>query len=238
VEHLPASAFTVTEGGEPVSFNVTRNEAPPPRIAILFDVSSSVPAEFLGAGTVAIAQDIIAGLYAASDDAELRLGTIFFGAQWMGPWVSSPADANAQAALLETASGGSELWVALRQAAEERPTLTIIVTDGDPSEPILDEDRNAIAAGPPVLALGYSTATTYMPDTLDEIAALSGGRAAPAADPAAAIAESIDAIEDSLLDTYILSYEARDEGGDAREASVTINDVASSTTYDVPETRR
>jgi hypothetical protein len=233
VEHLDASAFTVTEDGEPVSFNVTRNEAPPPRIAILFDVSTSVPAEFLGAGTVAVAQDVIAGLYAASPDASVRLGVIFFGVTWMGPWAISEADANVQAAELATATGGSEIWDALHEAADEDPTLVIIVTDGVPSEDPVPGDREAIAAGPPVLALGVGD--MQMQETLDEIAALSGGSTAPAADAMAAIDASITAIEASLLDNYVLTYAANDEGGDARNVAVTVNDVTAETTYGVPD---
>ena len=236
VSRLDASAFTVTEDGEPVSFNITRNEAPPPRIAVVFDISTSVPPEFLGSGTVAIAQDIIAGLYAASDEASVRLGVISFGTTWMGPWVSSKADADAQAEALETANGGSEIWNALRDAAEADPTLIIIVTDGDPSEPALEIDRNAVASGPPVLALGLSGATTFMQGTLDDIAALSGGTTANIADAAAAVEQSMAAIEDSMLDDYVLTYAASTAGDDAREVSVTINDVEASTTYEVPET--
>jgi hypothetical protein len=236
VEHLDASAFTVTEDGEPVSFNVVRNEAPPPRIAIIFDISTSVPMEFLGAGTVAVAQDIIAGLYAASPEADVRLGVISFGTTWMGPWMSNEADANLQAASLETANGGSEIWNALRDAAEEDPTLIIMLTDGVPSEPALEQDYDAIAAGPPVLALGFSAAVDYDPATLDQIAALSGGSAAPITDAMSAIDASVAAIEDSLQDSYVFTYAASEDGGDARDVTVTVNDVTAETTYDVPET--
>ena len=233
VEHLDASAFTVTEDGEPVSFNVTRNEAPPPRVVILFDVSTSVPTEFLGPGTVAIARDIIAGLYDASPEASVRLGVIFFGVTWMGSWASNEADANIQAGELAAATGGSEIWDALHEAADEDPTLVIIVTDGVPSEDPIPGDHEAIAAGPPVLALGVGD--MQMQETLDQIAALSGGSTAPATDAMAAIDASIDAIEDSLLDNYIFTYAANDEGGDARNVTVSINDVTAETTYDVPE---
>jgi hypothetical protein len=233
VDNLEAGAFTVTEDGEPVSFNVTRNEAPPPRVVILFDVSTSVPPEFLGAGTVAIAQDIIAGLYDASAEASIRLGVISFGVTWMGPWASNEADANTQAADLASATGGSEIWDALHEAADEDPTLMIIVTDGVPSEDPVPGDHEAIAAGAPVLALGIGD--MQMQETLDQIAALSGGSTAPAADAMAAIDASIAAIEDSLLDNYVFTYAAGDEGGDARNVAVTVNDVTAETTYDVPE---
>jgi hypothetical protein len=235
VSRLDASAFTVTEDGELVSFNITRNEAPPPRIAVVFDISTSVPPEFLDPNLVPLAQDIIAGLYAATDEAELRLGVISFGTTWMGPWVGTKADADLQAEALMDANGGSELWNALRDAVDADPTLIIIVTDGDPSEPALEIDRNAVAAGPPVLALGLSGATTFMQGTLDDIAALSGGSTANITDAASAISQSIAAIDDSMLDDYILSYAASADGEAAREVSVTINDVEATTRYDVPE---
>ena len=130
-------------------------------------------------------------------------------------------------------SGGSEIWNALRDAAAEDPTLIIIVSDGMPSEEALEVDRNAVASGPPVLALGIGT---VMQETLDDIAALSGGSTAPAIDQMAAIEASIAAIEDSLLDDYIFTYAASDEGADERAVEVTVNDVTAETTYDVPET--
>lgn len=235
VEHLAASAFTVTEGGEPVSFTVTRNEAPPARIAIIFDVSSSVPPAFLGLNAVALAQQLAADVFTAHEGASIRFGVINFGTTWIGDWVSNVADANTAAQGLENATGGSELWNALRDAADEDPSLIIVLTDGDPSEPALPVDYNAVAAGPPVLALGFEGATTYNPDTLDEIAAVSGGSAAPVTDAQGAVDAALAAIEDSLLDSYILSYEASEDGGDARTVSVTVNDIASETTYDVPE---
>lgn len=231
VKQLGAGAFTVTEDGEPVSFSVTRNAAPPPRVAILFDISSSVPAEFLGAGAVLVAQDILSGLYAASSDASVRLGVISFGAQWMGPWVSSLSEANTQALELETASGGSEIWNALRDARAEQPTLVIMVTDGAASEPALPEDRDAVAAGAPVLTLGVGG---VVQETLDEISALSGGRSATVATQAAAVAEAVDAIEDSLLDDYTITYSSDEDGADSRTVAVTVNDVTAEASYDVP----
>lgn len=233
VKNLAAGAFTVLEDGEPVSFTVTRNEAPPPRVAIVFDISTSVPAEFLGAGTVTVAQDILDDLYAASPEASVRLGVISFGTQWMGPWVSSHDDADMQALELEMAAGSSEIWNALRDAAAEDPTLIILVTDGDPSEDALPIDRDAIAAGPPVLTLGVGAA---IQETLDEISALSGGRSASVTTQAEAVAEAVASIEDSLLDDYLITYAAGDEGDDTRSVSVTVNDVTAETTYDVPET--
>ncbi len=57
VPALSSDAFTITEGGEPVPFQVVQNQAPPPRVVLLFDVSTSVPAEFREANAVQLAED-------------------------------------------------------------------------------------------------------------------------------------------------------------------------------------
>ena len=123
VPRLGSAAFEVREDGEPISFSLTRNEAPPPRVVILYDTSTSLPPEFLGAGAVALGNQIVGPLYAAYPEAQVRVASIFFGANWVaGGWATTLAEAQAQVAALETAPGSSDIWTALDDVEREGPT--------------------------------------------------------------------------------------------------------------------
>ncbi len=233
VQHLAASSITVTEGGQPVSFTITQNEAPPPRVVLLFDASTSVPAAFRGAGAVTVGNQIVDSLYAKYPKAGVRVGTIDFGVIWAdGGWATTKASATAEVGQLSTAAGSSEIWQALHDADAESPTLIVLVTDGDPTDQPLPEYRNAIASGPPVLSIGVGTVVQA---TLDEVSALSGGKSVPVSAQADAVSAVLGFVGDRAIEDYIIHYQAPPDGNPSRSVKITVNGKSATATYDVPD---
>jgi hypothetical protein len=232
VPRLGASAFTVKEDGKPVSFSLTRNEAPPPRVVLLFDLSTSVPPEFLGAGAVAVGNQIVSQLYAAYPEARVRVATIYFGARFVTTtWATSLAEAQAQVADLATAPGSSEIWDALYDVEKQDPTVVIMTTDGVTTDEIRPETRAALATGAPVLSIGVGTVDQA---TLDQISQLSGGKSVPATQQQQAIDAAIAEIDARAIEDYRLSYQAPKGTATTRNVSVTINVKDGTGSYTVP----
>ncbi len=233
VTHLAADAITVTENGQPVSFTITQNEAPSPRVVLLFDASTSVPAEFRGDGAVMVGNQIVDSLYAKYPNAQVRVGVINFGASWAdGGWATGKDAALAEVASLATAAGSSEIWQALKEAADEAPTLIVLVSDGDATDQDSPEFRNAIASGPPVLSIGVGTVVGA---TFDEVSTLSGGATVPVTMQGEAVSAVLDAVDQRATEDYTIHYEAPTAGESPREVTVTINGKSVTTSYDVPE---
>ena len=239
VSKLPAGAITVEDGGKPVSFTITQNEAPPPKVALLFDVSSSLPAEFRGAGDVTVGNQIVTALYAKYPKASVRVGTVDFGVIWAADsFASTLVDAKAQVQTLTTASGSSELWQALHDADSEGPTLIVLVTDGAATDTLEPQYRDAIATGAPVLTLG---AGTVVQQTLDQIATLSGGKSLPVTAQADAVNAVLGEIDARAVQDYVISYTApagsgaaTSDGGSEHTVTVSINGKDATATYDEP----
>ncbi|HEY6559090.1 MAG TPA: VWA domain-containing protein [Polyangiaceae bacterium] len=232
VPRLGASAFEVLEGGQPVTFTVTQNEAPPPRVVLVFDASTSVPAAFRGAGAVTVAQNIINPLYAEFPNAQVRIGVISFGANWLGSTYAATASAAlTQAQGLSTATGGSEIWEALADANAQSPTLIVLVTDGEATDEAEARFTNRIASGAPVLSLGVGTVTAA---TLDQISTLSAGTDLAVTQQSEAVNAVLSRVRASRSVDYVLSYQAPKAGSSPRSVAVTINGKRAQTTYEVP----
>lgn len=231
---LGADAFRVYEDDEPVAFTVRQNQAPPPRVVLLVDASTSMPAEYLGAGAVAFAEDLIGEIYAQFPNAWVKVGTVFVGAAFApGGWATNQLDAEVQAAWLETATGTSEIYRALAEANEEGPTVIALVTDADATDAASDEYRNAISAGVPVFTIGVGTVVQAH---LDAFAELSGGTSTTAADPSAAVTAILDEIGARAAEDYVLTYRAPREGPATRSVRVELDAgrVSTEGTYSVP----
>jgi hypothetical protein len=234
VPRLGASAFEVKEDGKPVSFSLSRNEAPPPRVVLLFDASTSLPAEFRGAGAVTIGNQIVSGLYAAHPAARVRVATIYFGARFVtNTWATTLAEAQAQVGNLATAPGSSEIWQALYEVEKQGPTVVIMMTDGDATDDPESHYTAALASGVPVLSIAVGT---VVQPTLDEISRLSGGSSVPASQQQQMINAAIAEIAARSVEDYRLSYQAPAGGPTTRNVTVTINAKAGSGTYTVPAT--
>jgi len=234
VPRLGASAFDVREDGQPVSFSLLRNEAPPPRVVLLMDTSSSLPPAFLGAGAVDLGNKIVQPLYAKYPKAEVRVAYINFGATFVSPtWAKSLAEAQTQVQGLASASGGSEIWTALYDVEKEKPTVILMVTDGDETDTLEPQHSVALAGGAPVLSIAVGTVKQ---PTLDQVSKLSGGKSVPVTQVSEATAAALAEIDARAVEDYVLSYQAPAGTATTRNVSVKINQKEGTGSYEVPAT--
>jgi hypothetical protein len=232
VPNLGASAFQVLEDGKPVSFSVTQKQAPAPRVVLLFDASTSIPAEFRGASAVAMGNQIVDALYAAHANAQLRVATISVGAIFATTtWATTATAAKAQVQVLEKASGSSETWQALSEVQKQRPTVIILVTDGAALDTAKPQYQSAIAAGCPILSIGVGTVNSTI---LGEISTLSGGSSVLASLQQQAIDAALAEIEARSREDYVISYQAPAGAATPRTITVIVNGIQTQATYSVP----
>jgi hypothetical protein len=232
VPQLGASAFTVREDGQPMSFSLTRNEMPAPRVVLLYDTSTSIPSQFLGAGAVDVGNQIVQPLYAKYPAAQVRVAGMAFGATWLSSsWATTLADAQAQVASLAAAPGDSTIWEAVRDAETESPTIIVLVTDGDASDATAPEIDSAIAAGVPVFSVAVGTVKQPV---LDRITTLSGGKTVAVTQLADAANAALAEIDARSVEDYRLWYQAPKAGAATRNVTVEINAKTGAGSYTVP----
>ncbi|MBI4822198.1 MAG: hypothetical protein HY791_38420 [Deltaproteobacteria bacterium] len=236
VAGIPGSAFQVAEDSRSAGAMVLGIQDNPPRVACLFDVSSSVPDEFrLSENVAALGRSIADRVTSVFPGAELRVGSIGVPALdpvgWSGDWTGDPSQVEANAAQLP--SDGSELWAAIATAGLDFPSVIVVVTDGEPTDVLTPERQEAIQAGPPVVIIRVGTSTSDLPTT---VAAFSHGRVFPAS----MRAEAVDAIADFVASAEArpvsFSYEAPRAGASTRAVEVLLGSKSASTTYEVPST--
>lgn len=231
VEGLGADSLSVSDNGQPVSFSLTQNQAPPPRVVLIYDTSSSIPEDFRGPGAVSSAGRIVDGIFAQFPTAQVRVATAFFGAEWMSPdWAGTAADAERQVAALASASGDSTIWQAVLAAEAEHPTLIVLFSDGDAEDAITPEIANGIAAGPPILTVGVGS---VVPSSLLDMASRSGGHYVSAESQSEAEAAVAEALSVNAKNDYIVTFQAPNTPG-PHALTVKIGGASGTTTYDVP----
>ncbi|MEN9796640.1 MAG: hypothetical protein RL653_336 [Pseudomonadota bacterium] len=235
VSGLPASALEVREE-EAVRFTLARNEAPPPRVVLLYDTSTSLPADFLGSGAVAFGSALVEGLYAAHPDAQVRVASTWLGAHWLSPtWAGTSAEARAQVDALATAPGASDLWSALADAQEDVPTAVVLVTDGDATDAADGRALQRLAQGAPVVVVAAGATPGALSGTLATIAARSSGAVLQASGtPAQAAAEALGWVKADAARALLLDYTAPAAGPPLRTVRVTVNGVTGTAIYEVP----
>ena len=236
VAGLGADAFRVLEDGRPVPFTMLQNDSAGPRVLLLFDVSNSVPATFVGAGAASVANQIVDALFAQHPGIEARVGVVDFGVNYpSASWATTLTDAKAQADWLATlpTSPGSEIWEALNDANQADPDVVMLVTDGDATDTLEPKFKNAIAGGAPVIALGVGTVNQ---PNLDLVASLSGGLTTPIANQGEAVAAVTSYVGERAVEDYVLSYRAPATGPTTRNVTVRVDSgrVEVTGTYDVP----
>ncbi len=235
VPGLGADAFSLFEDGEAMAFSVRQNSAPPPRVMLLFDTSTSLPEDFRGAGAVTLGNEIVGRLYEEFPNAQVRVGVVNFGVDFAEEqWALDEVDASAQVGWVETQAYGSELWQALSDANAEGPTVIVLVTDGDSTDEEEPKYRSGIAGGAPVYAIGVGP---VVEDTLDAFAQLSGGEAVTLEDQTEAIDSAFEYIRIRSAQDYILSYTAPLAGEQVREVEVSLDGgrVSGASNYEVVE---
>ncbi len=238
VEGLSAPAFQIVEEGTAVGFGLSRSVAPPPRILILLDDSSSIPAEFRDAGAATVARRLAERLLGADPRARLRVAMVNVDeATPAGDWTSDPAEVERQAT--KHSGYGSQLWELLADAAKLRPTVVVFVTDGeatDGSSPISTPPPGLAArvrVGPPAIVIGVGK--------VDEagLAAL-GAAGRLGAFPVTAQDEAVDVVVRALGEapepSYLFRYSAPPDGPATRRVEVRLTGTAvvGRATYEVP----
>ncbi len=235
VDRLPASAFALQEDGQPRSFTLLRNEARPPRVVLLFDVSTSMPEAFRVDGVVGLAERLADRLYDAWPQAQVQVAAIGFGARLpRGGWATTRDAAKAQAAQLRQAIAASEIWRSLADVQELQPTVVVMVSDGDTTDELTAPARAALSRGAPVFSLAVGAAHE---DTLAQASRLSNGRHMPVAQADEALDAALAEITARQSEGYELVYEAPAQGGDARQVAVALAQAKAEAGYTVPATR-
>ncbi len=221
VPGLGADAFSLSEDGAPMAFSVRQNSAPPPRVMLLFDTSTSLPEDFRGAGAVTLGDEIVTRLYDEFPTAEVRVGVVNFGVEFAEEqWALDEDEASAQVGWVETQAYGSELWQALSDANAEGPTVIVLITDGDSTDEEEAEFRAGIAGGAPVYAIGVGP---VVEDTLAAFAELSGGDAVTLDEQAEAIDSAFEYIRVRSAQDYVLTYTAPEDGEPVRAVEVSLD---------------
>ncbi len=236
VAGLGADAFEVREDDVPVAFSLRQNQAPPPRVMLLFDTSTSLPDAFRGQGAIEFGQAVAARLFEEFPQTQLRVGVVNFGVDYADErWAQDLAGAETQLGWLDGQEHGSELWQATSEVNGEGPTLIVLVSDGDATDEAEPKYRSGIAAGAPVFVVA---AADDVHDSLQTIADLSGGQANTVAGQQQAIDDVVQYIERTSAQDYQLAYTAPTDGASERQVQVLIDSgrVEASTSYRVPET--
>lgn len=233
VPGIAAGAIKLQEDGVSVSFSIRRNQAPAPRLVLLYDVSDSLPPEFVGDNAVALGDRIVEALYAKHPGARVRVGTINFGASWMsGSWATDSAAARQQVRALKAASGNSDIWNALADVAEEQPTVVVMLSDGQATDQATPAFEQAVATGAPVFSIGIGDVDKA---ALDAISALSGGSSIAVTQLDQAIDAALAEIAARSIEGYRLSYRAPATAATRRKVTLAIQDQQDAASYEVPK---
>jgi hypothetical protein len=126
VEGLPATAFEVRDGDQPVGVAMTTNEQAP-RVLILSDTSLSMPSHYLGEGMEELVATLRERVLAKYPNARI-----------------DQEDTN------------SDIWTALGDGAGSDANLIVYATDGHVNDELTPEIRTALRQGPPAVMLSVN----------------------------------------------------------------------------------
>ncbi len=229
---VPAEAFTLEENGVPLPFLLRQTRPPRPKVLLLLDTSSSIPAEFLGAQAAALARDVATDVLSTYPEAQFRTAGVLAGrAAASRAWTSDPVQVEAEAT--DVIGHGSEIWSATADVRFVGANVVVLITDGqstDTPEQIAAA-RNFIGSGPPVICLGVGETDMA---TLEDIASLSGGAAFPVTAQAEAIAAITSFLDLRVKTPLLFEYQAPGEGGDVRSLRIAAAGVTTTVEYEVP----
>jgi hypothetical protein len=232
VAGLRGEHFVLDEGGVPVAGLLRANQIVP-RILFLVDRSISVPAEFRNAELTALGTDIAGAAFAHPDGEAVVMG---IGEQdrQRKPFTADVATLTEQ---FDAGHGsGSRLYSALRDAVARRPSVVVMITDGQvEGETLTPTLESAIRGfGVPAVVLGVGTVDGAV---LGQLADLTGGTYVPVttADEAKT---AVSAYLASEPEPYDLVYRAPVAGGSPRTLTIATRDgrVSTKVTYAAPAT--
>lgn len=239
VEGLPATAFRILDEDVPVGSVLERSEAPPPRILLLLDDSTSIPDPFRGAGAARLARDLATRLAAVDATASFRIAKVSLSAADPGgDWTTDLDALEAQAT--STAGYASELWNALVDAAKLGATVIVFITDGlatDSSGALLTTpppDRAAqVRVGPRTVVIGVGETEAAGLKDLGEAGRLG---AFTVDDQAAAVDAVVRALAENPEPSYRFRYQAPAETPTTRTVRLELlgTAIAGTATYEVP----
>lgn len=225
---IGADAFEVSEGEVHKAAVMSRNQVPPPRIALVVDDSGSIPEEFRGEARTELVLSLFDTLSTSHPGTQFAVS--FIGDDDVSPWTS---DRTAVRGAIESGYGyGSDIFTAVAAASDAAPTAILLISDADPTDELTPQLRTSIATGAPVFTVGVATVNEAVADQLSE---LSGGDWAPAADSDEAIAAASAYLESHPQATYAFRYQTTGDGPSRRTVTMTVGGVhRASAAYDLP----
>lgn len=228
VDGLPVSAFEVVEDGVLQHPLMVGDRLAPPRIQLIFDNSSSMPADFVDEARVSFALSLVSDIQAQTPGTEFQV----LGLEAVAPWSADQAVLHEQARSVGFASS-SNLWATLAGAARAQGDLVILVSDWQAGDELTDAIRSVIAGGPAVLAV--NVADTAGDSTMELAAEITGGRGlrAGSATEVAQAALSWVAEQQLTRPAYRLRYRAPADGPATRQISVrmAVSELGANTSY-------
>lgn len=233
VAGLTAGAFRVEEEDTLRAHLLTTSLGKPPRVLFFLDVSVSVPPAFRVEGAAAIARDVAARVVAEVPDAQFRSASLIGGYRTYGNWTSDPEALHR--ASLEAGSTSSRLWYAAAESTRTKPTLIVMITDGETTDEANDERLRLILAGPPIVGI-HVTDDAAGVTFLNELARLTHGGYFPVTEPQQAIDAIVGFLDIERETRYHLRYTALAQGPDERRVRVSLADgrLQAEATYRVP----
>lgn len=218
VEDLAADAFRVLEDGVEQRAVLQRSRAPAPAVLLLFDRSSSLPAEFL-AEAATTGHTIAAAVFDAVPGALIQVAGMDFGRPaGSGLFVSTLEEVDAQ--LADLGGAASEVWHNLDVAADSGASVIVLISDFVAEDAETEDFAQNIAAGPPVLAVAVGDADG---EAADRVVALTDGQRIDGTDAAAVAAGTAAFVAARDAYSYVLAYVASTSGKAQRAVTVTVD---------------
>jgi tight adherence protein B len=225
-----ASAFAVTEDGEPVDFTVQRVPTSSLEILLVVDTSGSMKGAPIEAARAAATE------FLSVVPADLRVGVVAFGTQpslVAGPTTDRDQLASRVAEL--TASGETALYDAVTFAAtqftadSQERAIVLLSDGGDTASTTTLEQAAATGVRTNVIELVTGESNRA---ALESLAAAGGGSVSSVADPAA-LAGLYRAAAASLTNQYRITYETSNHGSVPLTVQVTTGAGVLDATTDV-----
>jgi len=232
VSGLAADAFSLEEEGAAIPAVLRRSELPPPRVAFLFDRSSSLPPEFLE-DVAATGHEMAAAIFGAVPGATIQvLGMDFNGPAVAGGFVASIEEVDAQ--LSELGGAASEVWTNLGALAESDADLIVLVSDFVAEDESTPDILRALAGGAPILAVAVGEADEAVAERVAEV---SHGARVDGVDGAGVAVSAAEFALGQAAYTYRIVYRASIEGPSERTVRVQVDGerLNAEATYTVSE---
>jgi len=132
-------------------------------------------------------------------------------------------------ATITTEATGSELWTNLARAASQGANVVVYLTDGDVADSLTPELEAALLAGPPAILVSVRGG---IPESLQQMADLTGGVVVPVDDPDALQAAIVDTLGTLDLPPYQLRWVVPSGEAGERLATLQVGSVDADALYD------